>query len=189
MTFLPPAVPLVLGIKDEMKPKYHARPPAPCHSPPHHHHHHPVARYLYRLHLSLECRESPSFSPLFSTFLATDRREKERESVLLARKTAKNSPVIESILCKPISDPRLPVTTLSSQARGTTLSFSSPRVLPSTESDMPPKESIVYSPTSAPLFPLSPPFLSLPPLSICVQILNHVGVGENESGKGPDEAA
>lgn len=44
---------------------------------------------------------------------------------------------------------------------------------------MPPKESIVYSPTSAPLFPL---FL---PLSICVQILNHVGMGENESGKGP----
>jgi len=39
---------------------------------------------------------------------------------------------------------------------------------------MPPKESIVYF--SSPSHPSS--------LSICVQILNHVGVGENESGKG-----
>lgn len=89
-------------------------PPSPsspplCHSPPHHHYHR--WRYLYRLHLNLECREFslPFFIPLFSAFLATDRR------VLLARKAAKNSPVIESILCKPISDPHLPVTMLSSQ--------------------------------------------------------------------------
>lgn len=47
-----------------------------------------------------------------------------------------------------------------------------PPVSLSTEPDMPPKKSIVYS-------------LPHPPsLSICVQILNHVGVGENESGKG-----
>lgn len=114
MTFLPPAISLVPGIKDEMKPKYHARPPLPplsCYSPPHHHYHR--WRYLYRLHLNLECRE---FSPiLYPSLFRLSRYPDRRESMLLARKAAKNSPVIESILCKPISDPHLSVTMLSSQ--------------------------------------------------------------------------
>lgn len=85
-----------------------------------------------------------------------------QESVLLARKAAKNSPVIESILCKPISDPsfrtnpplspRFPLSHLSSSY------YPPPSVLPFTEPDMPSKESIVYSRIS--FLSLSPPPLA-----------------------------
>lgn len=129
----------------------------------------------YRLHLNLECRE---FScPLSLSFPPFSLPIVER-ACCLPVKRQRIHPLLNqycaNLSATPLSPPRALIS-----AHGITLSFSSPRVLPSTEPDMPPKESIVYSPTSAPSFP---PFS---PLSICVQILNHVGMGENESGKGP----
>lgn len=128
----------------------------------------------YRLHLNRVPRILSSFILLFSAFLATDRWE----SVLLARKAAKNSPVIESILCKPISDPHLFVPVLSSQQWYHPLLFLSPRFA-IYRAWYAAEGKYCLLPHFRPLIP------SFPPLSICVQILNHVGMGENESGKGP----
>lgn len=118
--FLPPPSLPFFGIKDEMKPKYHAL----------------LLAILHRITsgVSLLCRHIASTltssaakfyyplslsSPLLSLLIA-------RKSVLLARKAAKNSPVIESILCKPINGPS-PRTTPSSFA----LSHFSPSYHPS----------------------------------------------------------
>lgn len=108
-----------------------------------------------------------------------------QESVLLARKAAKNSPVIESILCKPISDPSF--RTNPPFLPGSCFLISVRRTIP-----LPPfchlrslicrRRKVLSIPASP--FSLSSP--SRPPsLSICVQILNHVGVDENESGIDP----
>lgn len=136
-----------------MKPKYHALPlalPAAITTaitdggisipPP------------YRLRLNLECREFSrplSFSlPPFSLPFA-------ERACCLPVKRQRIHPLLNQYCANLSATPATPVPTFPSQLVALPSPSSSPGVLPSTEPDMPPKESIVYSPHFRPPPPRS----------------------------------